>query len=765
MIKHSLFFFYNMKKLYTLVLFTLSSTTLLFAQKELYNNNKFKQLEEELPTPNVYRTGSGAPGHQYWQQKADYSIEATLDEATHTLTGKERITYSNNSPNPIKYLWVQLDQNMRARNSNTYKIQQNTISDEASLRKLKSIEGFPEYDGGHKIKSITDQEGKNLPYVINQTMMRIDLDQPLYKGDQFIMNIEWSYKINDRTLMGGRGGYETFDDGNTLYTITQWYPRMAVYDDVNGWQNKQFLGDGEFALTFGDYDVKLTVPSDHIVASTGVLQDSSSVLSEEQIKKLEKAKYAEKPVMIVSLKEAQKKEKKKPKGTKTWHYKAENVRDFALGSSRKFIWDAMGVDIEGQTKMAMSYYPKEAYDLYNRYSTEAVAHTLEVYSKHTFAYPYPVAISVEADNGMEYPMICFNYGRVDEKGNYSKRIKYGMLSVIFHEVGHNYFPMIVNSDERQWTWMDEGLNSFLQFLAEQEWEENYPSMEGFPELIVDYMKGNPKGISPIMTNSESIKQFGYNAYSKPATALNILRETVMGRELFDYAFKEYANRWKFKHPTPADFFRTMEDASGVDLDWFWRGWFYTTQACDISIENVTLKELDTQNPEIEEKKRKGLRDNQPKNITKIHNDESKLQTRVQVKKELNDFYNSYDPLDKTPEEEEQYKEYQAGLNKADQEWLSNNHYIYQIDFKNVGGLVMPIIVQKVYEDGSTEKVYIAAEIWRKDNEKVTKVFVEEKPVVSFQLDPNRETADIDTNNNYFPRQENVNRFQLYKKEH
>ncbi|MBD0402236.1 M1 family metallopeptidase [Flammeovirga sp. EKP202] len=750
-----------MKTLYTTLILTLLTSSAVFAQKEFYNNNKFKQLDEELPTPNVYRTGSGAPGHKYWQQQADYVIEASLDESKHRLTGKETITYTNNSPDVIKYLWVQLDQNMRAKNSNTYKIQQSKIEDKASLKKLQRIEGYPDYDGGHKIASVTDTNGKKIPFVINQTMMRVDIAQPMQPGDQITFNVEWSYNINNRKLMGGRGGYEQFPDGNTLYTITQWYPRMAVYDDVNGWQNKQFLGNGEFALTFGDFDVKFTVPADHIVASTGVLQDSS-VLTEEQIQRIEKAKTSEKPEMIVTLKEVQKKEKKKAKGTKTWHYTAENVRDFAMGSSRKLLWDAMGVEVGGKTVMAMSYYPKEAYDLYKRYSTEAVAHTLETYSKYTFDYPYPVAISVEAENGMEYPMICFNYGRVDEKGNYSKRTKYGMLSVIIHEVGHNYFPMIVNSDERQWTWMDEGLNSFLQFVAEQEWEEGYPSREGFPELIIDYMKGDPAGISPIMTNSESIHQFGYNAYSKPATALNILRETIMGRELFDYAFKEYARRWKFKHPTPADFFRTMEDASGVDLDWFWRGWFYTTEPCDISIENVTFKELNTKDPTIEEKKRKELRSSKAPTITELHNEEVGLVTRVEKKKELEDFYNSYDPLDKTASEEKQFKRYQSSLTKEDKAWLQEEHFVYQIDFKNVGGLIMPIILQKVYEDGTSEKVYIPAEVWRKNNESVTKVFVEKKKVVSFVLDPNRETADIDTYNNYFPREEQVNRFQLYK---
>ncbi|WP_317040955.1 M1 family metallopeptidase [Flammeovirga pacifica] len=753
----------NTIKMYATIFFTMVCIPFVYGQKEFYNNNKFKQLDEELPTPNVYRTGSGAPGAEYWQQKADYVIEASIDEKLHRLNGKETVTYFNNSPETLTYLWIQLDQNMRATDSDTYKIRQNKLKKGTNINQLAAIDGFPEYDGGHKIQKVTTSDDQDLKYTINKTMMRIDLPTPLKSGENFSFKIDWYYNINDRLLMGGRGGYETFaEDGNTIYTITQWFPRMAVYDDFNGWQHKQFLGNGEFALTFGDYDVKITVPSDHIVASTGELQNPDDILSETEKKRFDEAKKSDKPVVIVTQKEAEKKEKTQASDTKTWHYKAENVRDFAFGSSRKFIWDAMGVDINGKTVMAMSYYPKEANPLYGQYSTEAVAHTLEVYSKYTIDYPYPVAISVEASNGMEYPMICFNYGRPEKDGTYSPRIKYGMISVIIHEVGHNFFPMIINSDERQWTWMDEGLNTFCQYLAEQEWEDGYPSRRGPAENIVPYMKGEKDNITPIMTNSESLKQFGNNAYGKPATALNILRETIMGRELFDYAFKEYAERWAFKHPKPADFYRTMEDASAVDLDWFWRGWFYTTEAVDISIANVTVQDLDSQDPKVEVAKKKAERDNQPKQITTIHNEEIKLETRVDKRPELKDFYNSYDPLDADIEDYDNYKKYQSKLNKKDKEWLASKHFVYQLDFENVGGLVMPIIVELQYADGTSDKKYIPAEIWKMDDKVVSKVFVCEKEVTQFVLDPNRETADVDTENNYYPRKPEVNRFKLYK---
>ena len=578
---------------------TLIASTIVFisvAQNRNLNYNKFKQLKEEMATPNVYRTAGGAPGHAYYQNEADYVMNLTLNDQQQKITGSETIIYHNNSQDKLEYLWLQLDQNKRAQSSDSYKIQTGGIKS-LNTRSIKNME--PEFEGGFNITSVTKKDGSKQAYTIHKTMMRINLDKPLLPGTNFTFNVDWWYNINNRMEIGGRSGYEYFEeDDNYLYTIAQFFPRMCVYNDTEGWQNKQFLGSGEFTLPFGDYDVKIAVPTDHVVAATGNLVNANEILSEEQIKRLELAKKNEKePVFIVNEKEAIKNEKQRKKGMKTWHFKAENVRDFGWASSRKFIWDAMVVKQKSNDVLAMSFYPKEGNPLWEQYSTKTVAHTLKCYSKYTFDYPYPVAISVHSKwIGMEYPMICFNGGRPDEDGTYSKRTKYGMISVIIHEVGHNYFPMIINSDERQWTWMDEGLNTFLQYLTEQEFEKGYPSRRGPAYRIVDYMKGNKKRISPIMTNSESIHQFGNNAYGKPATAMNILRESIMGRELFDYAFKTYANRWMFKHPNPEDLFRTMEDASSVDLDWFWRGWFYSTDHVDISLDNVRYYKINNQNP-------------------------------------------------------------------------------------------------------------------------------------------------------------------------
>ena len=571
------------------------------------NTSKFRQLGQELPTPNVYRTASGAPGHEYYQQRADYDMSITLDDDTQRIYGEETITYTNNSPDELRYLWVQLDQNMRAQNSTTQQIKtggifnQRGATAQTAFNQLKNNQ-FYDFDGGFKLAYVKTTSGANLPYIVNNTMMRVDLPSPLRQGQKFSFKIKWWFNINDRMDIGGRSGYEYFEgEDNYLYTIAQFFPRMAVYNDVEGWQNKQFLGQGEFTLPFGDYKVAITVPSDHIVASTGELTNASRILSSKQRARLSKAeKSYNDPVIIVTQEEAEIAEKNKATSTKTWIFEAENVRDFAFATSRKFIWDAQAVDVGGKTTMAMSYYPKEGNPLWEQYSTRVVAHTLKVYSKFTIDYPYHKAISVHTKwIGMEYPMICFNGGRPEADGTYSEGTKYGMIGVIIHEVGHNFFPMIINSDERQWTWMDEGLNTFVQYLTEQEWDHDYPSRRGPADKIVPYMSGPKEQIVPIMTNSESILQFGNNAYGKPATALNILRETVMGRELFDYAFKEYSRRWAFKHPTPADLFRTMEDASGVDLDWFWRGWFYSTDHVDIAVKDVQWYQMSTKNPDVE----------------------------------------------------------------------------------------------------------------------------------------------------------------------
>ncbi|MBK8388409.1 MAG: M1 family metallopeptidase [Saprospiraceae bacterium] len=737
------------KLLFSILLGCLFITTIV-------GQGKFEQLGSALPTPNSYRTASGAPGHEYWQQRADYNIKVSLDDSNQSITGSETITYFNNSPDVLTYLWLQLDPNTRVKDSDSYKVSTSTVGNEMTEVQAEAM--LNDFDGGHKISSITDITGKVLKYTIQKTMMRVELPAPLAKGQSFSFAIKWSYNINDRLKIGGRSGYEYFPkDDNYLYTIAQFFPRMCVYDDVSGWQNKQFLGAGEFTLTFGNYLVEITVPEDHLVAATGELQNMPQLLTKNQLAKYNKAKTETvQPIIIATEEEAREREKTKLKGTKTWKFKADNVRDFAFASSRKFIWDAMAVVQNGKTIMAMSMYPKEGNPLWEKYSTKAVAHTLNTYSQYTFDYPYPVAWSINADKiGMEYPMICFNFGRCEEDGTYTERIKYGMISVIIHEVGHNYFPMIVNSDERQWTWMDEGLNSYLQFLSESLWQRDYPSRRGPAENIVSYMSGEQSGLTPIMTNSENIKQFGNNAYGKPATALNILRETILGRELFDYAFKEYSNRWKFKNPTPADFFRTIEDASSVDLDWFWKGWFYGTDPVDLSLEEVKVFKSNPSDPKALLEMKQAEMAETENYVYKEKNKKEIKQTYVEKDTTLLDMYNKQIPNAALIE-----KAKQSSTSVAPSKAEQMNYY--QMTFKNVGGLPMPIIMNFEYTDGTTEKVVIPAEIWRFDDKTVTKVFPREKEIKNVVLDPNYETADIDRTNNHYPKKEAVNRFQLFK---
>ena len=733
------------------------------------NTSKFRQLGQELPTPNVYRTASGAPGHEYYQQRADYDMSITLDDDTQRIYGEQTITYTNNSPDELRYLWVQLDQNMRAQNSTTQQIKtggifnQRGATAQTAFNQLKNNQ-FYDFDGGFKLAYVKTASGANLPYTVNNTMMRVDLPSPLREGQKFSFKIKWWFNINDRMDIGGRSGYEYFEgEDNYLYTIAQFFPRMAVYNDVEGWQNKQFLGQGEFTLPFGDYKVAITVPSDHIVASTGELTNASRILSSKQRARLSKAeKSFNDPVIIVTQEEAEIAEKNKATSTKTWIFEAENVRDFAFATSRKFIWDAQAVDVGGKTTMAMSYYPKEGNPLWEQYSTRVVAHTLKVYSKFTIDYPYHKAISVHTKwIGMEYPMICFNGGRPEADGTYSEGTKYGMIGVIIHEVGHNFFPMIINSDERQWTWMDEGLNTFVQYLTEQEWDHDYPSRRGPADKIVPYMSGPKKQIVPIMTNSESILQFGNNAYGKPATALNILRETVMGRELFDYAFKEYSRIWAFKHPTPADLFRTMEDASGVDLDWFWRGWFYSTDHVDIAVKDVQWYQMSTKNPDVEkpfeaEKDRKAN-----DHVGRARNEV--IRTMVDEVPATRDFYNSYNPFEVSDADREAYNRYRAGLSEEEAALLDAGYHFYGVTYENQGGLIMPLVVRFTLEDGTEEVKRIPAEVWLKNEDEFTKWFNFTQPVVQITLDPFLEMADTDRSDNYWPAMQEPSKFDVYSR--
>ena len=729
------------------------------------NQSKFRQLYQEFATPNSYRSASGAPGPNYYQQQADYKMDITLDDKNAKIYGEETITYTNNSPDVLEFLWVQLDQNVRTKDTKSALRDGGGVPLAAPTSSFVSSYMKESFDGGFNIEFVKDANGRPLPYTVNQTMMRVDLPTPLAANSQVSFSIKWWYNIPDHTTDRARSGYEYFPkDGNRAYVIAQFFPRMAVYSDVEGWQNHQFWGSGEFALPFGDYEVNITVPADHILDGTGELQNMKEVFSKEMIKRYNQAKKSyDTPVVIVTQEEAEAAEKGFSDKTKTWKLKAENVRDFGFATSRKFIWDMQAVKLGNRDVMAVSMYPKEGNPLWEEFSTKAVALTLKSYSSHTFDYPYPKAISVHAKNqGMEYPMICWNYGRPNEDGTYSDGVKYGMISVIIHEVGHNFFPMIVNSDERQWGWMDEGLDTFMQYMAEQEFGEAfpeaiapleaYPSRRGAPAKIVPYMAGDQSFIAPIMSNPENVYQLGPNAYGKPATALNILRETVMGRELFDHAFKTYANRWKFKHPTPEDFFRTMEDASAVDLDYFWRGWFYTTDFVDIGVKGVK-KYYVSNEPTKQMKEYMAAR-----NIT-----EADLPPLVYLAAEDSEDYNPELKGKKPSESSQTLNAFMMdNMTESERAAVKEPKYFYEVTFNKPGGIPMPLIVEYTYADGTTKSVTYPAEIWRKSDAEVKTVLSTEKEIVGIVVDPKAETADIDTSNNSWPKAEARSEFDTFK---
>jgi hypothetical protein len=758
--------------------------------------DKFRQLDEVLPDANVYRNASGAPGHQYWQQKVDYRITAQLDESRRRLTGRETIRYTNNSPDSLPWLWLQLDQNIFRRDSMAeltdvfggagrrgpkVSLGDGETPARLSMEELRRQQAMADNNFGYDITAVRDASGTPLKHTIVGTLMRIDLPRPLAPGESAAFDIDFAFNIVEEDAVSARSGFEHFPDdprkgGNDIFLLAQWFPRLVVYSDYEGWHNKEFLGRGEFTLEFGDYEVALTVPDDHIVASTGVLQNPNEVLTPVQRQRLDAARTANSPQFIVTPEEAAANEATGPTGTRTWRFSARNVRDVAWASSRKFMWDAQGhrqPGAEHETVMAVSFWPKEGGELWRKYSTAAVIHTMKVYSRFSFDYPYPVAQSVNGPvGGMEYPMITFNGPRTtlnkDGSRTYSLAEKMFLVGVVIHEIGHIYFPMTVNSDERQWTWMDEGLNSFLDSVAGYEWDPNMPWTRSLPRDLISYMVSDQQ--QPIMTQSDSINDLGSNAYGKPSAAYHILRDTIIGREHFDFALKEYANRWKFKRPTPADFFRTIEEASGTDLDWFWRGWFYTTDHVDISLDSIHRLRIDTENPDIDLARDRKRRAEKPEPVGNRLNREQGLPIWVLENKGVRDFYDANDEFTVTPKDRKQYAEFRDKLDPWERQVfdraVKEDQNYYVLSFSNKGGLVMPIILGLSFSDGKRERLMIPAEIWRRNSHKVAKLLVYPKgqELTQVVVDPEWETADADIENNHYPRRIIPSRVEAYKAE-
>ena len=747
----------------------------------------FNQLGEVLPTATTYRTASGAPGKDYWQQQADYDIKASLNETQRSIDATAKIRYQNNSPDTLRYLWLQLDQN-RFRDDSLDRRSRTSDKDRVSYQTLRDHQSMIDNDYGYQALQFSDASGNPIKATVVDTLVRLDLQRPLEPGASVTLGVTWQFSIIEDAAIGGRSGYELFPENNTqLFFLAQWFPRLAAYSDYEGWHNKAFLGRGEFTLEFGNYNVELTVPDNHIVSATGELTNSNDVLSKNQLARLN-AVAADKLSFIVTPEEAKQNETTDATGTKTWRFSAENVRDFAWASSSKFMWDAMIHEQPGaeyDKVLAMSFYPNEAEPVWSKYSTHAVAHTLDVYSRLSFDYPYPVAQSVNTwdRGGMEYPMITFNGYRPDppklekdkpattkanEQRAYSRDIKYSLIGVIIHEIGHIYFPMVVNSDERQWTWMDEGLNTFLEYVAELEWEEKYPAFGGETNIL-DYIPSYMASSNqvPIMTQSDSILQFGPNAYVKPAAALTVLRETVMGRDLFDFAFREYSQRWKFKRPTPADFFRTMEDASGVDLDWFWRAWFFGTEHVDIAITDIRAYRLKSSNPDIDYPlDREENNRNKPAPVSIERNQAQGIETREARYEELKDLYSENDRYTVSNEDrneaEKAFNKLEPWERRVFERAIDDNELFYFLDFSNKGGVPSPVLMTINYENGATRELELPAEIWRRNAEKVTFSLIEKDPIAFIEIDRHHQTADSDFRNNRFPPSIYQSRLEAYK---
>lgn len=729
----------------------------------------FEQLGSILPEANEVRLASGAPGPDYWQQEANYLIETELDERNSRILGNQTIEYVNHSPHELTYLWVQLDQNAFKMNSKRSRVRWPLAFEgepgkpaEIEFDSFRSFVYNQEFRGGYRLTSVTDSAGRNLNVTVVHTNMRIDLPQPLQPGDSFSFKIGWEFNIVDEAL-AFRHGRRKLKDGDYAYHIAQWYPRMCGYYDRQGWQVKPYIGAGEFALEFGRFEVRITAPDDFVVAATGELANAEEVLNPSQRERLQRAQTSNRPVMIISEEEAKDNLARKSRQKKTWIFKAEKVRDFAFAASRGYLWDAMGVEVGGQTVMAMSVYPPESIALWQRFSTEAVAHALRKYSEMVYPYPYPVAWSAwGAEGGMEYPMISFQTSRsIDEKGTYPERHRGYVIGVIIHEVGHNWFPMIINNDERQWMWLDEGLNSFVDHLAGSEFDPVLQKRNLKSEKeVIETMTQKDDPI--IMTAADNMTRAGYQAYSKPTVGLLVLREGILGRELFDFAFQEYARRWAFKRPTPADFFRTMEDASGVDLDWFWRGWFFGNDHVDMAIEGVNSYRLDDGEPDRSLAMAKKEEDAIPP--TPYQEFLEEVGTVAERNKRLQDWYYSFDPYEPSEKDIQNYEKKREKLEDWQREQLEFGEFAHLVRVKNVGGLIMPLVLDIEFTNGRKRRLEIPPEIWRSGKEEVKIPFISNRKVREVVLDPDNAFADADLSNNIFPREIEEGRFKLKPRE-
>ncbi len=550
-----------------------------FAQKSIYDPQELFAQNIFTKNGNEFRSANGAPANMYWQNRADYELHASIDTAANELSASEVIHYTNNSPDSLESLWLQIDQN-------TYR---------ADARSNFYTTPQPsEHTNGMQFGSVSIEfKGKTFKadYIINDTRMQIRLPGKLSSKEKININIQYQYTIPG--AFGGRTDYAETKNGK-IFEVAQWYPQMCVYDDLEGWSSLPFLGSGEFYCEYGDFDYTITVPSDMIVAGSGELQNPNEVLSSKQINRLAAANRSDSTIIIRSVDDVNAMATNPGKGTKSWHFKMYNSRDVAFGASRAYVWDAARVNLpNGKTSLAMSVYPVESVgpDKWNR-ATEYLKKSMEYFSAKWFVYPWPVAVNQAGiAGGMEYPGIVFD--GMDDSGDV-------LYWVTAHEIGHNWFPMIVGSDERRYGWMDEGFNTFIDIYA----SDNFNKGEFAPKRDAEYApgKGNPAAeiipllkdsvTPPMMSRADGVfeKYRHPMVYFKPAFGLVLLREVILGHDRFDYAFQKYIEHWAYKHPSPDDFFRTMNNESGEDLDWFWKEWFYNNWQLDMAVQSVSYKD-------------------------------------------------------------------------------------------------------------------------------------------------------------------------------
>lgn len=695
----------------------------------------FSPLGSLVDPPSATRGADGRPTSTYWQQHIAYDIDATLDVERRVINAQAELRYTNNAPQALDAIWFEISPEATTKDAIAHRSATINV-DSASVRDLRGLREQEERGGGLVVSSVADSEDRPLAFEARGTQLRVALPRPLASGQTVRIKLAWRVALVDLDRKGGRTGYMLLSSGDPIFHIAQWYPQPVAFTDYGGWRNVPFVDHGEFAPELGDYNVSLTLPAGQLVAATGVLTNEADVLTGVERTRLARLRQG-KVTEIVTAAEAA--TKRRSSETRTWRFAARNVRDFALAASLRYRWDAT---LAGTSAVrAMTFYPSEASALWRPLALPAIGHALDVYGRMTFDYPYPVVQAAFGPNdGMEHTMLAFSrYPPDGPNGTYSRERKRDFLWVLTHEVGHNWFPLIVNSDERAWTWMDEGLTSYLETLATLEWSGDYTTRPNLPAMLGAEREAT--GRQPPMTPANAVVDLFPTQYHRPAAALQVLRELVLGRETFDRAFRAYARAWMFKRPTPGDFFRTINQESGADLDWFWRAWFFSTDHVDLSLERVAALRLVAVPADAIPAPADAT---PPANLTVLRNAAEGRRLMVEQVPRLADAY------DRIPERT------LAGATPSAHavvdvqrtlDALGQGGVFYELDIRNRGGVVSPVPIRIDYRDGTSERYVVPVELWFGDTKRAQHILWRAKSIRSVTLDPDAATGDVDRGNN------------------